>query len=345
VTAPDLSNIESRVAALVNIARQSTKNELVARRKAQRERHAAFWDDCYDLLGTFACECIPDSYESDGKVYNCETALENVRKKLRRCQAQTREGFIAWAVRMLAKEPHFHLVADAINSFDLDVSDWLDTATLRQGRYADFPEHYKDGDLYRVKMGESDGVPIVWTIPEQFWGYVKTLWPVSLKQRANGAYFIAKQTAGQTIPAHRLIVNCAPGDTVQSVSGNFLDWSSLYVRPFNLSGIYKGRNTSWDKEAGRPRTVQEEFEHRFQSRKALENCGTNSDCTEIFSTPQPIPVNADLAATAMHFGKVVKTGWVPSITPAERDQYATERFAPQSARLRAAAKALDQLGL
>jgi hypothetical protein len=341
-----MPNDQSTQTLLAN-ARQSTKDELAVRRKTQRERLQAFWDDCFELLQSFARECIADSYESDGKVSDCETALQNVAKKLRRCKAQTREGFLSWAVRMLAKEKGFHLAARAIRDFDLDISNWIADAETRLTRYADFPEHYKDGDLYRLKMGESDGVPIMWTVPEQYWEFVRRLWPVTLKAQVNG-YFIAKQIAGQTIPAHRLILNCTPGDTVQSTSGNFLDWSSLYVRPFNRSGIYEGRNTSWNKEADRSRTAQEEFEHRFQSRKALENYGTNLDCTERFSIPRPVPINAD-RGTAGCFGKVEHVGWVKPITPAERDlEDATERYLPRvskSVRMQAAAKALTQLGL
>ncbi len=330
-------------------ARQSTKNERAARRKTQRERLQAFWDDSHDLLENFARECIADSYESDGKVSNCETALQNVAKKLRRCKAQTREGFLSWAVRMLAKEKGFHLAAQAIRDFDLDISDWIADAATRLTRYADFPEHYKENNLYRLNMGtREDGSPVVWSIPEKYWDFVHKVWPVTLKQRAKGSYFIAKQIAGQTVPVHRLIMNCGPCDTVQSTSGNFLDWSSLYVRPFNRSGIYAGRNTSWDKESDRPRTAQEEFEHHFQSQKALESYATNQDNTERFVLPQPIPVNNDLGQKAMCFGKVGSTGWVSPITPAERDYYAPELPSipvEKSARRLAAEQKLARLGL
>jgi hypothetical protein len=327
-------------------ARQSTKNELAVRRKAQRERLQTFWDDCHDDLAKYARECIPDHYEGMGKVFNHETALANVRKKLHRCQAQTREGFIAWTVKQLAKEPHFHLVANAITGFDLDVSNWIDTATLRQNRYAGFPEHYKDGDLYREKMGESDGVPIVWTIPSRYWAFVQKVWPVFAKRKPDG-FYIAKKIAGATVPVHRLILPVTAGDTVESTSGNLLDWTSLYVKPLNRSGIYEGRNTSWNAESDRANTAQEEFEHRFQSAKVLENYGVNFDNTR-FVLPQPIPVNADLGAKTTCWGKVGSTGWVAPSTPAERDCYAPELPSlpvEQSARRLAAEQALDQLGL
>lgn len=331
--------------ALLANARRSVKNELAARRKAQRERLQTFWNDCYYLLDAYARDCIPDQYEATGTVFNHETALANVRKKLRRCQSQTRDGFLSWAARMLTKEKGFHLVASALKRFDLDVSDWVDGAKLRHKRYADFPEHCKDGDLYRVNMGTEE--PIVWTIPEQYWQFVQKLWPVSLKQKPDG-YFIAKQIAGQTIPVHRLILNCGQGDTVQSTSGNFLDWTSLYVRPLNNSGIYEGRNTSWNKEANRPNTVQEEFESRFQPYTTLEAYGTNQDNTERFVLPEPVPVNNDLAEKTTRWGKVVSTAWLDPITPAERDlQDATERYTPRvkpSVRMQAAAKALTTLG-
>jgi hypothetical protein len=327
-------------------ARRSTKDEQAARRKAQRERLQAFWDDCYELLENFTRECIADSYAVDGKVYDCETALHNLAKKLRRCKAGTREGFLSWAVRMLAREKGFHLAAQAIRDFDLDISDWIDNAAQRLNRYVGFPKHFKDGDLYRLKMGESDGVPIVWTIPEAYWDFVQRIWPVTLKQRANGSYFIAKQIAGQTVPVHRLILDCGPGDTVQSSSGNLLDWTSLSVKPLNQSGMYSGRNTSWNTESDRPNTIQEEFEHRFRSEKALENYATNQDNTERFVLPQPVPVNADLAAKTTVFGKVESVGWVAPITLEERyRQDATERFPRASPRLLAASAALDRLGL
>lgn len=334
--------------ALLRNARQSVKDEQAARRKQHLVKVHALWDDCYDLLSDYARECIPDQYESDG-VTNHETALENVRNKLRRCKSNTRAGFIVWVCKQLTKEKGFHLVADAVQRFDLDISDWIADAALRLVRYADFPEHCKDGALYRVKMGtRSDGAPIVWTVPEQYWEFVKKLWPVSLKQRVNGAYYIAKQISGQTIPAHRLILNCEPMDTVQSASDNFLDWTSLYVRPLNCSGLYDGRNTSWNKDAERPNTVQEEFERRFQSNKALENYGVNSDNTERFVLPQPIPVNNDLAARSMCWGKLGSTGWADPITPASWDRYAPELpsiSVERSAKRLRAEQALTDLGL
>ena len=325
-------------------ARQSTKDEQVARRKAQRERLQALWDDCCDDLTEYARECIPDSYEN-GKVSDCETALQNVRQKLFRSAAQTRDGFLAWAARMLAKEPHFHLRAGAMSRFDIDVSDWIDRATLRHERYTGFPEHEKDGALYRVKMGESDGAPIVWTVLETQWEFAKKLWPVILKQKPGG-FYIAKKIGGVTVPVHRLILNCEPGDAVQSTSGNLLDWTSLHVRPFNRSGIYEGRRMGWNKEDHRPNTVSEEFNARMKPLSAVETAdGDERAPGPTYSTP----ANPDLCSKTTCWGKVGSTGWVHPITPAERDRAdATERYTPpvkQSARMLAAGQALDQLGV
>lgn len=347
-----MSNEDTRT-LLSQQARQSTKDELAARRKAQRERLQAFWDDCFDLIESFARECIVDSY-TVGKISDCETALQNVAKKLRRCKAQTREGFLSWAVRMLSKEKGFHLAAKAIRDFDLSISDWIADAATRLTRYADFPECHKEntagGMLYRLNMGtREDGSPIVWTLPQQYWEFVHKIWPVTLKQRADGSYFIAKLVAGQTIPVHRLILNCGPTDTVQSMSHNFLDWTSLYVRPLNRSGLYAGRNTSWNHEADRSNTVQEEFESRFQSTKVLEQYATNFDNTERFLLPRPVRVNEDLCDKTTCWGGLAATGWVDPITPVERDLAdATERYLPRvsrSVRMQAAAKALTALGL
>jgi hypothetical protein len=197
-----------------------------------------------------------------------------------------------------------------------------------------------------VKLGESDGVLIVWTIPSRYWAFVQKLWPVFAKRKPNG-FYIAKKIAGATVPVHRLILPVTAGDTVESTSGNLLDWTSLYVKPVNRSGIYEGRNTSWNREADRANTAQEEFEHRFQSRKVLENYGVNFDNTERFVLPQQVPVNNDLAAKTTAFGKVVKTGYVKQITPAERDYYAPElpSIPVERSAKRLAAQKLDQLGL
>ncbi len=226
---------------LLRNARQSVKDEQAARRKQHLVKVHALWDDCYDLLSDYARECIPDQYESDG-VSNHETALENVRQKLRRCKSNTRAGFIVWGCKQLAKEKGFHLVADAVSRFDLDISDWIADAALRLARYADFPEHYRDGDLYRVKMGtRSDGAPVVWTVPKQHWEFVKKLWPVSLKQRVNGAYFIAKQISGQTI-SERLQPTRACGNSatvgVKSRNGGVWEkWNWWKHRTKNLRGL------------------------------------------------------------------------------------------------------------
>lgn len=334
--------------ALRASARQSTKDEQARRRKQQLATVHQWWEDELSTLEEHVRECLPDSYpDSDS-----DTALENVRRNLRRCKASTRAGFIAWAVKQLAKEKGFHLVAGAIQRFDLDISDWIDDAALRLSRYVNFPEHVKEstanGELYRVLIGQSERVPIIWTVPERYWEFAKKLWPVTLKRRANGAYFIAKQIAGQTIPVHRLVLNCGPGDTVQSTSGNFLDWTSLYVKPLNQSGLYDGRNTSWNKEAARPNTAQEEFEHRFQSPKALANYAVNHDGTQRWALHQPISANADLAATTTCWGKVGSTGWSPTITSGERNYYAPELPSipvERSARRLEAEQKLDQLGL
>jgi hypothetical protein len=332
-------------------ARQSVKDELKARRKQQRERLHTFWGESYDLLENFARECIPDYYAEGGS--DSDTALLSVRKKLYRCNARTREGFLAWAIKQLAKEPHFHLVSDAVNKFDLGLSDLIDTFTLKQGRYADFPEHFKErtatGTLYRLNMGtREDGSPIVWSVPEAYWVFAQRIWPVSLKEKPDGGFYIAKKITGTVVPVHRLILPVTAGDTVQSSSGNFLDWTSLYVRPFNRSGMYEGRRMGWNKDEGRPRTAQETFEHRFQPRKALENYGTNFDGTERFVLPSPVPVNADLAAKTTCWGTVGSTGWADPITPAERDYYAPELPSipvEKSARRLAAEQKLDRLGL
>jgi hypothetical protein len=71
-----MSNEDTRT-LLSQQARQSTKNELAIRRKSQRERLQAFWDDCHDDLATYARECIPDHYEGTGKVFNHETAFDS----------------------------------------------------------------------------------------------------------------------------------------------------------------------------------------------------------------------------------------------------------------------------
>jgi hypothetical protein len=331
---------------LLSQARQSTKKELAARRKTHRERLRAFWADSFDLLDEYARESIPDQYEGTGvfgKVFNHETALANVRKKLCRCKAQTREGFISWATRQIAKQPGFHLVAGAIKRFDLGVSSYIDTAKLRHERYLDF-EYAKDGDLYRVNLG-TDQAPIPWTIPAQYWQFAQNVWPVFAKRKPDGGFYVAKKIGGVTVPLHRIFLNCGPGDTVESSSGNHLDWTSLYVRPFNRSGIYEGRNTSWNKEEKRPNTVQEEFERRFRDTTVLETYGTNIDGTR-FVLPSPVPVNNDLAATATLWGKVVSTGMADP-TRSERDQqYAPERYPRRpSDRMQAAATALDALGL
>jgi len=340
----DTQTLLANDSVLRTSARQSTKDEQAARRKKQRERLQVFWGDCYDLLAGFAHDCIPDYYAADGGS-DCETALLSVRKKLYRCKAQTREGFIAWAVRQLAKEPHFHLVADAVSRFDLGLSNLIDAVSLKQSRYADFPEHYKDGGLYRVNMGTAQE-PIAWTIPEQFWEYVQKLWPVYLKKKADGTFFIAKKIKNVVIPVHRLILPVTTGDTVCSSSGNCLDWTSLYVRPFNRSGLYEGRRMGWNKEANRPNTISEEFNARMRPLSAVE---TDDEDERAPGPTYSTPANANLSAKTTCWGKVVSTGWVNPITPTERDQQdATERYTPpvkQSARMLAAAQALDRLGV
>lgn len=327
-------------------ARQSTKNEQVTRLERQAGTVRQWWEDEYSTIEEYARECIPDSYENDGKCSDCETALESVRKNLRRCKATSRETFLVWVTRQIAKQPGFYLTAGAIKRFDLDVSNWIDTATLRHERYTDF-EYEKDGDLYRLNLG-TDQEPIPWTIPEKYWQFAKNVWPVFAKRKTDG-FYVAKKIGGVAVPLHRLVMNCEPGDTVQSTSGNLLDWTSLYVRPLNHSGIYEGRNTSWNKEASRPNTTQEEFESRFQpARKALKNYGTNFDNTERFVLHQPIPVNADLAARSMCWGTVASTGWVDPITPAEWNYYAPELPSipvEKSARRLAVEQKLDRLGL
>lgn len=299
------------------------------------------------MLDDYAREVFADSYVvATGKVSDSSTALENVRRNLRRCQAQTRAGFINWALKQLAKEKGFHLVAGAVEKFDLLISNYVDDGRLRSQRYADFPEFIKNGPVYLVKMPTGDGFAI-WSVPAEHWEFVKQIWPVFLSRKLNGGFFIAKKIGGVVVPVHRLVLDCEPFDTVQSTSGNLLDWTSLHTRPFNQSGIYAGRNTSWNKDTNRPNTASEEFNARMKPITAAKNYGITVH-GERFSVPPQIPVNAD-TGTAGCFGKVGRVGWVKPITPAERDlQDATERYMPRvkpSARLQAAAKALTALGL
>jgi hypothetical protein len=328
-------------------ARQSVKTEQADRSDRQESTVRQWWNADYSTIEDYAREVVPDP----------DAALVAVRKNLRRCKAKSREKFLVWVTLQIAKQPGFHLVANAIKKFDIDVQDFLDRAMLQSSRYADFPPHTKNGTNYLLNMGSNDdGTARVWTVPEQYWQFVLKIWPVFLKKKADGGFFIAKKVAGTVLPVHRLILPLEPKDTVQSSNGNFLDWSSLSVRPFNRSGLYEGKHVGWnqcpvpeslDKLGGRPNTLQEEFDRRLKPMATVENYGVTVD-GEQFSISPPIPVNAN-TGTAGYFGKVRPVGWVSPITAAERDrQDSTERFPPtirQSVRLRLAAKALDNLGL
>ncbi len=328
---------------LIAFARQSTKAEQKSRRKQQLATVHQWWEDELPELEAFARENIPDYYASDSD------ALETVRKNLRRCKATTIEGFRRWAFKQIAKQPNFHLVAGAVEKFDIQVSSYIDDGRLRSSRYADFPQYVKNGSVYLVRMPTGEGFE-VWSVPEQWWEFVQNIWPVFLSKKLDGGFFIAKKISGVIVSVHRLVMNCGPLDTVQSRTHNFLDWSSLSVRSFNQSGIYAGRRTSWNDEANRPNTAQEEFEHRFwvggKAKRALENISNDSTCTEFYSVHPIAKVNT-VSPKAMCWGDIVKTGWVKSPTPDERDlQDATERYIPRdkpSPRMVAAGKALDAL--
>ena len=200
---PQRGYIDS-VQTLLSQARQSTKDAQAARRKQRREWLQTVWDEELPALQEYANDCIPDFYAAEGGT-DSGTALENVRKKLLRCKATTREGFLSWAVKQIAKEPHFHLVSECLKRFDSYVSNFIDDAVMRHERYVNFPVYEKDGNLYRLNMGTIDA-PVVWTVPEEYWGFVQRAFPVYLKKKPDGGYFIAKKVAGQTVPVHRLIL-------------------------------------------------------------------------------------------------------------------------------------------
>jgi hypothetical protein len=199
-------------------------------------------------------------------------------------------------------------------------------------------------------MGTKDK-PIIWTIPAELWGFVQRAWPVHLKKQRDGSQFIVKKIHGVTVSVHRLILNCELGDTVQSTSHNFLDWTSLYVRPFNSNKIYDGKNAG---------PAQAQFENRFMRMSVLENAEAVLEETGVYSLP--VPVNADWRAGTP--AGIVRVGWAESLTSAEQNNYSPEQYhesiAEAAKRLAAnkppeyrkmqiekalAAKELDDLGL
>jgi hypothetical protein len=317
-------------------ARQSTKDAQSARRTARREQTQEWWDESLDDLKEYVNDCLPDYYASE------DFELESVYGELRRCTATTRAGFLAWVFKQIAKSPHFHLAMDAIEQFDEDISNFIDDATLRHERYTNFPEYVKNGSVYLINMGGT-GVPIVWSVPEELWGFVQRAWPVQLKGKPDG-YSIVKKIHGVTVNVHRLVVACELGDVVLSHSpAGLLDWTSLYVRPFNGS---KGRRS------------QAEFEKHFKSMPALENHGVDVDGSR-FIIAKPVPVNKNLGQQAGANGKAGKIGWVKSILPFE-DTYAPDKYcesikqaaknlratkAPKTLNERIASQKLDELGL
>ncbi len=318
-------------------ARQSTKDAQSARRRQHKEQLHAWWNESLDDLKEYVDDCLPDYYCTDGDV----DPLETVYRDLHKCQATTVEGFLAWTVKQIAKHPHFHLVMDAMKCFDSYVQNFLDDAVLRHERYLTL-EYIKNGSVYLINMGE------VWTVPENLWGFVQRAWPVQLKKitRLDGkfSYLIVKKIKGQTVPLHRLVLDCEQGDVVQAKNGNFLDWSrsNLEVRPFNNSRI----------------RTQEEFQNRFKRMSVLENHGVDVDGSR-FIIAKPVPVNKNLGQQAGANGKAGKIGWVKSILPFE-DTYAPDKScesieqaaknlratkAPKTLNERIAAQKLDELGL
>jgi hypothetical protein len=191
---------------------------------------------------------------------NPDEAMEYLSARIRRCKAKSRAGFIAWALQQIATQAgkHFHLKAGVVAKFDIEVSDLVSRALVNGSKYADFPRHEYDdrAGVYRVDMGSVE--PIIWTIPEHLWIYAQKLWPVCLKKGKDG-YYLTKTTGGEEVAAHRLVLEVTPMDRVCSRSGNFLDWTSLEVRP------YVGRfrpNMKTDKNLVHKRfnTTQEQWE-------------------------------------------------------------------------------------
>jgi hypothetical protein len=322
------------VQTLLSQARQSTKDAQSARRKQHKEQLQAFWKESRSQLREYITDNDYLSEEEAG-------ALESIRRDLNKCQATSLEGFQAWAIKHIERQPRFKLALDALKRFDSHVSNFLDDAKLRHERYTTFPEHEKVGDRYYLNMGTKEE-PIVWTIPEQWWGFVQRVWPVHLKQKPDGSYFVVKKIAGQTVSVHRLLFTCGPGDTVQATKGNFLDWTGLFVRPFNRSKIYEGQ--TWGRQG---RSAQEEFETRFKGMPVLESVGVHPDGSTQDYNPQPVPVNANLERAGC-LGKIGPVGWVKSFTLAEKDDYAPTRWLHvpvETLAKRLAAQKLEKLGL
>jgi hypothetical protein len=171
-----------------------------------------------------------------------DAAMEYLTIRIRRCKAQSRAAFIAWGIQQIAKQAgdHFHLKANAIKEFDIGVSDLLSHALANGSKYVDFPqnEHDEKAGVYRVNMGTREN-PIVWTIPESLWGYALKLWPVHLRKSRDG-YYLTKTTGGEEVAAHRLALQPSPMDTIESKSGNLLDWTSLSIKKWNMVGNYYG---------------------------------------------------------------------------------------------------------
>ncbi len=226
-----------------------------------------FYEQVGEDLSDFLINNLPLDY--------VDAAIENVTQNFHMFKGRTKGHFILWAYRRLKRFPHFREDRDAVQSFDLDLSDFCDDRDY-SNRFKDF-EYVKNGSTYLVSIGvDEKGCAIVWKVPSL--SMAKRLWPITA-QKVRGKYIAVKVVGGRPIPAHRLLFEIGPDEQVKAWNGDLLDWTNakyvVRIDRLNLieaegwaSNLYLSNDISANGAAARR---QKKFERAMVQFGTVEN--------------------------------------------------------------------------
>lgn len=153
--------------------------------------------------------------------YDRETLREHLSKSLPRCRATTPKTFSRWIALQLKRLPD-----DSNIDGESDIAGILKPVPCSPEEI----ELIRNGEIYLIKIGTSDGTPIIWKVPATQIDFVRQYWPVTPKKMPTGGYAVYSTVNGKDTPLHRIWLNASTGDHVGASDGDFLNWCDIKAR-------------------------------------------------------------------------------------------------------------------
>jgi hypothetical protein len=145
-------------------------------------------------------------------------------------------------------------------------------------------------------------------------------------------YQLVKYVDGREIPVHRLYLDAGAADEVDTVDGDFLNFTTTRVRvtvePVVESGLTIAKGTTRPKTWSEEVTVQNlQITNNADAQKGFEESQLQVKMTPQGDIDTHLPIQPNATWRAGRFGRVVDAGKFDPLTPKEQYMYSPERFA------------------